>query len=79
LRRFGANFRVARQRANLTQQDISERTGRGQAYVSAIERGAQNITVETMAELAAAVNANVTELLGTTEPNPRAKPKAPRT
>jgi transcriptional regulator with XRE-family HTH domain len=62
-RRFGANFREARQQAGLTQAQVAERIGGGRAYVGRVERGAHNITIETMAELARAVERDVADLL----------------
>lgn len=60
---FGTNFRVARQKAGLTQRDIEARTGIKQHYVSQIESGKQNPTLGTMAALAWSVNKDVIGLL----------------
>lgn len=65
---FGSNLRAARERADLTQQQVAEQlghiAGRGQSYISEIEAGRINLTIETMAELAAIVGSDVRALLG---------------
>lgn len=60
---FGQNFRHARERAGLTQSDIEAQTGIKQHYVSQIENGRQNLTLDTMTALALAVGRDVRTLL----------------
>jgi DNA-binding XRE family transcriptional regulator len=60
---FGQNFRLARERAGLTQSDIETQTGIKQHYVSQIENGRQNLTLDTMTALALAVGRDVRTLL----------------
>lgn len=60
---FGQNVRAARIKAGLTQAQLAERTGTTQQYVSSVEAGQQNITLDTMAALARAVGRDVTALL----------------
>ena len=60
---FGLNFRLAREKAGLTQIDIETRTGIKQHYVSQIENGRQNPTLGTLAVLATAVGQNVSSML----------------
>jgi transcriptional regulator with XRE-family HTH domain len=60
---FGANLRRARQKADLTQEDVRARTGIRQHYVSEVENGAHNVTLGTMASLADAVGVEVRHLL----------------
>src|SRR5260370_4931715 len=48
---FGQNVRAARIKAGLTQAQLAERTGLTQQYVSLVEAGHQNITLDTMAAL----------------------------
>ncbi len=45
---FGANFRQARLKTRLTQADVEELTGIRQHYISEIENGLQNLTLDTM-------------------------------
>lgn len=60
---FGQNFRHARERAGLTQGDIEAHTGIKQHYVSQIESGKRNLTLDTMTALALAVGKDVRTLL----------------
>ena len=60
---FGQNVRAARIKAGLTQDQLAERTGLTQQYVSLVEAGHQNITLDTMAALARAVGRDVIALL----------------
>ena len=62
---FGQNVRGARIKAGLTQAQLAERTGLTQQYVSLVEAGLQNVTLDTMAALARAVGRDVSALLRT--------------
>jgi transcriptional regulator with XRE-family HTH domain len=57
---FGRGLRAARRAAGLTQTQFAERVGISQSYVSAVERGVRNLTLEVMAGLAAALGYKVT-------------------
>jgi len=70
---FGENFRRARVKAGLTQQDIEAQTGIGQAYISQVESGRLNLTLATMTLFALAVGKDVRAMLK--EPAVRAKRK----
>ena len=60
---FAANFKIARATAGMTQVEITRLTGIAQTYVSSIECGKQNPTLDTMAILAEAVGSDVRALL----------------
>jgi transcriptional regulator with XRE-family HTH domain len=60
---FGQNVRAARIRAGLTQAQLAERTGLTQQYVSLVEAGHRNITIDTMAALARVIGRDVSVLL----------------
>jgi transcriptional regulator with XRE-family HTH domain len=60
---FGANLRAARMKAGLTQSQLAERTGLTQQYVSLVEAGHQNITIDTMTALARAVGQDAGAML----------------
>lgn len=60
---FGANFRNARLKENLSQADVAARTGIQQHYISEIENGIQNPTLRTMIALAQALGTDVQTLL----------------
>ena len=75
---FGLNFARARQDAGLSQRDVRDKTGLTQGWVSSIELGRANITIDTMAVLARLVGVDVTELLrkpraGANKPPPKVK------
>jgi len=60
---FGTNFRQARLKADLTQAEIEVRTGIRQHYISEIENGAHNVTLDTMTVLARAIDSDIRTLL----------------
>ena len=60
---FGANFRQIRLKARLTQADVEELTGIRQHYISEIENGLQNLTLDTMTTLAQAIGTDLRSLL----------------
>jgi predicted XRE-type DNA-binding protein len=60
---FGANFRQARLKAELTQADVAALTGIQQPYISDIENGLQNLTISTMVTMARAVGTDIRTLL----------------
>lgn len=60
---FGANLRQARLKAKLTQADVEGLTGIRQHYISEIENGLQNLTLDTMTTLAQAIGTDVRALL----------------
>jgi len=60
---FGINCKTARMRKGLTQQDVAEATGITQPRIAQIELGNINITFETAARIANAVDSDVLHLL----------------
>lgn len=54
-RLVGENVRRARIAAGLTQEELSERCGFSQQYLSGLERGRRNPTIVTLYELAQAL------------------------
>jgi DNA-binding XRE family transcriptional regulator len=60
---FGANFRQARLKAKLTQVAVQELTGIQQHYISEVENGLHNPTLDTMTILAGAIGTNPRALL----------------
>ncbi|HEX9828004.1 MAG TPA: helix-turn-helix transcriptional regulator [Flavobacteriaceae bacterium] len=49
--RLGAMLKDARKEANLTQEELAERTGTKKSYISRIERGMSDIQVSTYYKL----------------------------
>ena len=54
-REFGQRLKEARIAADLTLAELAERTGTQRSYISEIEHGHRNATIETMSKLAAAI------------------------
>ena len=57
------NLRQRRQAAGLSQTELADRSGLSQTWVSRLERGAGNPTLETLQSLAEAFEVEVTALL----------------
>lgn len=51
----GANIRKARLAAGMTQEELAERSGFSQQYISGLERGKRNPTIVSLYELALAL------------------------
>ena len=67
---FGRNLRAARSAQGLTQQELGDRAGFKNQYVSRVEDGQINLTINTMKRLAEALGQDMRALLGTPAPNP---------
>lgn len=59
----GRNFARLRREKGLTQEQIEERSGLSQQYLSGLERGKRNPTVITLYELAQALGVSHIELV----------------
>jgi transcriptional regulator with XRE-family HTH domain len=59
----GRNFARLRREKNLTQEEVEERSGFSQQYLSGLEQGNRNPTVITVYELACALNVSHLDLL----------------
>lgn len=59
----GKNFARIRREKGLTQEQIEERSGFSQQYLSGLERGRRNPTVITLYELAQALGVSHVELV----------------
>ncbi|WP_415505009.1 MULTISPECIES: helix-turn-helix domain-containing protein [Acetobacteraceae] len=62
-RLVGKNFARLRQEKGLTQEQVEERSGFSQQYLSGLERGHRNPTVVTLYELAQALETTPVEFL----------------
>lgn len=70
--RVGLRIRSLRASRSMTQEALAERAGISWHFVSALERGAKNATLETLAALAAALDVSLSELfLEVDRPLPR--------
>ena len=59
----GANIRKARLAAGMTQEQLAERSGFSQQYISGLERGKRNPTIVSVYELAQAMGVSHEELV----------------
>ena len=64
----GQNTRRLRRAAGLSQEQLAEQAGITQQHLSGLERGTQNPTVLTLAQIAEALGASVVALVGPVPP-----------
>ena len=62
-KKLGKNMKQIRTRKGMTQGDIVRSLGLGRGYISNIENGKTNPTLETIAKLAKVLGVSVSELL----------------
>ena len=62
-RLVGHNVRAARLKAKLSQEQLSERSGFTQQYLSGLERGQRNPTIVSLYEIAQALGTTPIDLL----------------
>ena len=60
---FGASVRVWRSRLGISQEELAERADLHRTYISDVERGARNLTLESIERLAQALEVSVPALL----------------
>jgi transcriptional regulator with XRE-family HTH domain len=60
---FAKNLKLLRIQKGLSQEALAELCDLHRTYVSSVERGERNITVDNMERLAIALGVNITELL----------------
>lgn len=60
---FGSNVAKVRTRFGLTQEDLAQRAGTRQSYISAVENGRKNPTEESMRRIASALGVSLHKLL----------------
>jgi transcriptional regulator with XRE-family HTH domain len=59
----GSNVKRIRQEKGLTQEQLAERSGFSQQYISGLERGRRNPTIVTIYELATVLGVDHVELV----------------
>jgi transcriptional regulator with XRE-family HTH domain len=59
----GRNVRAVRSAKGITQEQLAEKSGFSQQYISDLERGRRNPTIVSLYELALALNSTPIELL----------------
>jgi CheY-like chemotaxis protein/DNA-binding XRE family transcriptional regulator len=60
---FGASVRIWRDRLGVSQEELAERAGLHRTYISDVERGARNVSLESIERLAGALEISVAMLL----------------
>jgi transcriptional regulator with XRE-family HTH domain len=59
---FGQNVRLAREKKSWSQDRLSEESGLHRTYISGIERGVRNPTIEIVQQIAIALDIDVPDL-----------------
>ena len=72
---FGQNVRIARLKRGLTQVEVANATGMSLTYVSKIENGEKNVTLDTMKKLAVVLDFDLGRLFRQALPQEEAPPK----
>ncbi len=63
LKKFGKNVKIERIKQDLTQEQLGDIMGVGQAYIASIERGKENMSLAKVLELAQFLNVDIENLL----------------
>lgn len=61
---FAANMRRKRRELDLSQEDLAERAGLHRTYLSSVERGERNVSIDNIEKIALALGVSATLLLG---------------
>ncbi len=61
---FGNRVRERRLALGLTQQELADRAGLHRSYIGQIELGRRNVTLDSAAKIAKALQVEITSLLG---------------
>jgi len=60
--KFGKRLKQLRKQNNLSQEQLSFKTGLHRNYICDVERGNRNISIEAIQKLANGLNVDITEL-----------------
>ena len=63
LKKFGVKLRDVRQRVGISQESLAEKAGLHRTYVSSVERGERNISLQNIERLALALNVSLRDLM----------------
>jgi transcriptional regulator with XRE-family HTH domain len=61
--RFGMAVRLRRNELGISQEEFAEQAGLHRTYVSDLERGKRNISLENLEKLAQALSLSITDLM----------------
>jgi transcriptional regulator with XRE-family HTH domain len=59
----GSNIRTCRTNAGMTLEQLAEKAGMSWPYLSEVERGRENISLDKLARLAQALNVSLSKLV----------------
>lgn len=59
---FGKRIKELRERINISQEELSFRCGLSKNYISDVERGTRNVSLQAINKLAIGLNVNIKEL-----------------
>lgn len=77
-REVGQQLRRARLDAGLTQTEVAAQIGTSTSYISEIENGRHNVTMDTLDAIATAIGVEVTIQIQPAKPKRATKPGAPK-
>ena len=61
--RFGKKLRAARTEKGISQEKLAELAGLHRTYVSSVERGERNVSIQTIQKFAAALKVSMADLM----------------
>ncbi|OGK38786.1 transcriptional regulator [Candidatus Roizmanbacteria bacterium RIFCSPHIGHO2_12_FULL_42_10] len=61
--KFGEKMRQIRKQKKISQEELAFRAGLHRTYISDVERGFRNISIENIEKLAKALNVNIDKLI----------------
>lgn len=61
--KFGNRLKALRKEKDLSQEELAERSGLNRPYISGIEKGKRNVSLEVMEKLAEALEVGIGELI----------------
>lgn len=61
--RFGRQLRNLRVSKDISQEELADLAGLHRTYISSVERGERNVTLETVEKLAGALNVPLSRLM----------------
>jgi transcriptional regulator with XRE-family HTH domain len=61
---FGRNMRDRRKALDLSQEKLGELAGLEQSYISNVEAGTRNVSIDNIARIAHALNVDISNLFG---------------
>ncbi|HRJ02745.1 MAG TPA: helix-turn-helix transcriptional regulator [Hyphomonas sp.] len=62
LRKFGDNVRARREALDLSQEQLAERAELDRTYISGVERGVRNLSLNSVVRIAKALKTSASEL-----------------